>query len=249
MKTGEFVIIAGKKNYLVKVSDENFSTEYGTINLSKLKKKKIGDKIKSNSGEEFLIAKPSFIDVLMKKCKRLPQIVMPKDAALILAYTGIPTNAKIVDAGAGSGFLSIFLAYYCSNGNVVTYEKNKEFAKIVRKNIEKLRLKNIQVKEKDILKGIEENNLDLITLDMKESENVIEEAYKKLKFGSWLVVYSPYIEQVKKVVEKMKNYFTDIITIENITREWKVNYHTLPKSSGIMHTGFLTFGRKLIKTI
>ncbi len=244
MKENEFVLLIGRKNYLVRISNEKFSTEYGIIDLSELKKKKIGNKIKTHSGEEFIISKPSFIDILMKKCKRLPQIVTPKDASLILAYTGIPVDAKIVDAGAGSGFLAMFLAHYCNKGKVVTYEKNKDFAKNVKKNIEKLGLKNIQVKEKNILEGIKETNLDLITLDMKNSEDIIEEAYKKLNLGAWLVIYSPYVEQIKKVIEKMNNHFADIVTIENVVREWQIGDYTRPKSSGVMHTGFLTFGRK-----
>jgi len=171
----------------------------------------------------------------LKNLKRLPQVVLPKDAALILAYTGIPTNAKIVDSGSGSGFLSIFLAWYCPKGKVVTYEKNKEFVKVVKNNIEKTGLKNIQVKNKDILKSeIEEDNLDIVTLDMKDCEKVIPEAYKKLKKNGWLVVYSPYIEQVIKVLEEMKKYkFKEIKTVENIVREWQSEYgYTRPKTKG-----------------
>jgi tRNA A58 N-methylase Trm61 len=61
-----------------------------------------------------------------------------------------------------------------------------------------------------------------------------------------LVVYSPYIEQVVAVreeIEKLK--FVQIKTVENIVREWRVGKHTLPEPSGILHTGFLTFARKL----
>lgn len=179
--------------------------------------------------------------------KRLPQVVLPKDSSLILAYTGIPTNAKIVDAGAGSGFLAVFLAWYCPKGKVITYEKNKEFAEVVKSNIEKVGLKNIKVKNKDILEsGIEEKNLDLVTLDMKDCEKVVSKAHKKLKKDGWLAVYSPYVEQIIKVLDEMKKQgFKEIKTIENITREWQSEYgFTRPKTQGIMHTGWLTFGKK-----
>ena len=86
------------------------------------------------------------LNQILKKLKRLPQVVTPKDASQILAHTGIPTNAKILDAGSGSGFLAIFLAWYCSKGKVITYEKRKEFAEVVEKNIKKTGLKNIKVK-------------------------------------------------------------------------------------------------------
>ncbi|MBL7169665.1 MAG: methyltransferase domain-containing protein [Candidatus Aenigmarchaeota archaeon] len=186
------------------------------------------------------------LNEVLEKLKRLPQVVLPKDASLILAYTGIPPNAKIVDAGSGSGFLAIFLAWYCPNGKVVTYEKRKEFAKVVEENVKKSGLKNILVKNKDILKGFSEKNLDLITLDMKDCEKVIPEAYKKLKKGGWLVVYSPHVEQVIDVMNEMKRSgFEDVKCVENTVREWQSNYgYTRPKTQGIMHTGWLTFGKK-----
>ena len=187
----------------------------------------------------------NLLDIL-KELKRLPQIVTPKDASLILAYTGISPDSLIVDAGSGSGFLAIFLAYYCRKGNIVTYEKRPDFAKVVRNNVKLSGLKNIVAKEKDILEGIEEKNVDLITLDMKGAEEVIENAFHVLKPGGWLVVYSPYIEQVISVrMEIEKLNFAEIKTVENIVREWRVGRHTLPEVSGVMHTGWLTFARKI----
>lgn len=192
-----------------------------------------------------MVKKSNLLDIL-KKLKRVPQIVTPKDASLILGYTGISPDSLIVDAGAGSGFLCIFLAYYCRKGKVVTYEKRSDFAKVVRKNVKSSGLKNIVVKEKDILEGIEEKKVDLITLDMKGVEGVVENAFRVLKPGGWLVVYSPYIEQVIFVREKMEKLdFTQIKTIENIVREWRVGRHTLPEVSGVIHTGWLTFARKI----
>jgi tRNA (adenine57-N1/adenine58-N1)-methyltransferase len=189
--------------------------------------------------------KINLLDIL-KKLKRLPQIVTPKDASLILGYTGVSPDSLIVDAGAGSGFLCIFLAYYCRKGKVITYEKRSDFAKLVRKNVKLSGLKNIAVKERDILEGIREKKVDLVTLDMKGVENVIENAFQVLKPGGWLVIYSPYIEQVISVREKMESLdFTQIKTVENIVREWRVGRHTLPEVSGVIHTGWLTFARKM----
>jgi len=188
--------------------------------------------------------KINLLDIL-KKLKRLPQIVTPKDASLILGYTGISPDSLIVDAGAGSGFLCIFLAYYCRKGKVITYEKRPDFAKVVRNNIKLTGLKNITLKEKDILEGIKEKDVDLITLDMKDAEKVVKNAFQILKRGGWLVIYSPYIEQVIFVRSEMENLkFSQIKTVENIVREWRVGKHTLPEVSGVIHTGWLTFARK-----
>ena len=189
--------------------------------------------------------KSNLLDIL-KKLKRVPQIIMPKDASLILAYTGISPNSLIIDVGTGSGFLAIFLAYYFKRGKVVTYEKRSDFAKVARMNIKSSGLKNIVLKEKNILDGIDEKNVDLITLDMKDAEKVVKMSFDALKPSGWLVVYSPYIEQVISVREEIEKLnFKEIKTVENIVREWRVGRHTLPEVSGVMHTGWLTFARKI----
>lgn len=246
MKKDELVLLLSKENYyLIKVGKGNFHTKDGIFNLDEILKKNFGNKIKTHMGKEFVIVNPTIVDIL-EKIERLPQIVMPKDVALILAHTGVKQGSLIVDAGTGSGLLAIFLANYINPGKVITYEKNKKFEKIAKKNIELSGLKNIKIKSKDITNGIDEKNVDLITLDMKDAEKVVKHAYKSLKPGGWLVVYSPYIEQVTTVVREMKKKgFCFIKTVENIVREWQIEEHTRPKTVGLMHTGWLTFGRKV----
>jgi tRNA (adenine57-N1/adenine58-N1)-methyltransferase len=183
--------------------------------------------------------------LLEKKAKRLPQIIMPQDAAMILAYTGISPKSLIVDAGAGSGFLSIFLAYYCPLGRVVSYEINEKFAQLVKENAKLVGVKNLTIKNRDILEGIDEKNVDLVTLDMKDAEKNVENVYNALKTGGWLAVYSPYIEQVKLVCGKIEALpFVEVSTVECIKREWQVSDFTRPKTLGLLHTGWLTFARK-----
>ncbi|MBU5689837.1 MAG: tRNA (adenine-N1)-methyltransferase [Candidatus Aenigmatarchaeota archaeon] len=241
----KYKLLLGRRKYVVDLSREKFNTQFGEIDLKKLKKAKVGEKIKTHKGEEFTIAEPSLIDLLEKKAKRLPQIITPQDAAMILAYTGLANDSIIIDAGAGSGFLSIFLAYYCCKGKVISYEVNQKSAKIAEENARLIGLKNLTIKNKDILQGIDERNVDAVTLDMKDAEENVENAYNALKKGGWLIVYSPYIEQVKHVIEKIeKMFFTEVRTVECIKREWQVSDYTRPKTLGLMHTGWLTFARK-----
>jgi tRNA (adenine57-N1/adenine58-N1)-methyltransferase len=202
--------------------------------------------LEENLEKEFTIVKPNVQDILEKIGKRLPQIIAPKDLGIILAYTGIEKDSLIVDAGTGSGYAAIFFANYVTNGKVVTYEIDRRFTKTAKENIKLSGLKNIKLKQKDITKGIDEKNVDLVNLDMKNAEKVVEHAYKALKPGGWLVVYSPNVEQVIKVQRKIKKLnFCEVKTIENIVREWKVEKYTRPKTLGITHTGFLTFARKV----
>ena len=247
MKNGELVLLLSKeKSYLTEVRGGKINLQEGMIDLKSLSKKRFGDVIKTHIGKKFSIVKPNLNDILKKKMKRLPQIIMPKDAALILAYTSIGPGDMVVDAGCGSAFLTIFLANYVKPGKVISYEINRQFARMAKENIKNSGLTNIRLKTKDVRSGIAEKNADLVTLDMQNCEKVVKHAYNSLKVGGWLVVYSPYIEQVKKVMKEIdKMNFTQIKTVENIVREWQVRDHTLPMRSGIMHTGFLTFARKI----
>ena len=177
--------------------------------------------------------------------KRGPQVVMPKDAGIIIAYTGASPGWKVLDAGTGSGWLSMFLANIVKPGKVISYEKRPDFAKNVKEQIKRFGIKNLQVINKDIFEADVRGKFDLITLDMKDSDKILERLYKNLNNKGWIATYSPHIEQVKSVNAAMINLgLSDIKTVENIIRDWKVDDFTHPIPSGIMHTGFMVFGRK-----
>jgi len=243
-KTNKILTTKEGKSFFIKDTSKDFHCQFGLIKAKDLKKKD-GSVIKTNTKKELTIFTPSFIDTY-KKIKRAPQIITRKDAAMIIAETGINKESKIVDAGAGSGALAIFLANICKE--VTTYEIRKDFIKIVKKNKELLDLKNLKIKNKDIYKGIEEKNIDLITLDLPEPWKAIEPAKKALKPGGFLVNYSPTIPQVMDFIKQVNkdNNLTHIKTIELIQREWEIDQRKVrPKTTQTVHTGFLSFVRKI----
>ena len=178
--------------------------------------------------------------------KRGPQVILPKDCALILAYSGARPGSKVVDAGTGSGSLAIFLATYLQPGKVYTYEKDGRFLEIAKENIKNSGVsKFIRLRGADVTKGIKEKNVDLVTLDLKDAKTVVKHAYSALKRGGVLVVYSPTAEHLIGITTEIKKRFSAIRTVEGIVREWKSDYTTRPETIGLMHTGFLTFAKKL----
>ena len=188
----------------------------------------------------------NFQDAL-RSFKRGPQVILPKDMASIVFYTGLKPGDKVVDAGAGSGWLAAYMAYIVGpNGKVVTYERREEFADIAKKNFEKLELKNIKLRNKDILLGISEKNLDLVTLDFKDSWQAIPVAQKALKQNGFLVAYLPQATQVVKFVEELKNSeFKLSRVLEVLEREWKIAGDIArPEHNMLGHTAFLVFARK-----
>ncbi|MCX6775356.1 MAG: methyltransferase domain-containing protein [Candidatus Micrarchaeota archaeon] len=181
---------------------------------------------------------------IMRNLKRGPQVVLPKDFGMVAAFTGIGKKSVVVDAGTGSGFLAIALGNIAKN--VVTYERREEFAKLAERNIKASGLRNVKIKRKDIFKGISERDLDLVTLDFADSEKVVKHAKKALKEGGYVVGFLPNMEQVRDFVRELeKNKFSEVFTMECITREILVRETGMrPENMGLMHTVYLTFGRK-----
>lgn len=181
----------------------------------------------------------------MRKLKRGPQIVLPKDFGVIAAFTGIGRQSVAVDAGAGSGFLAISLANICKK--VITYEIREEFAELTKKNIWRAGLKNARVKIADVFEGISERNVDLVTLDLADSDKVVVHAVQALKPGGFIVSYLPHVEQVKKFVDAVRaaNEFEEPFVIESIVREMLVREEGFrPETKGLLHTAYLAFARK-----
>lgn len=241
----DVILLSKKERYFVR-ADRDFSTKDGIIRAKEFRRKKFGDKIKTHLGKEFLIAKPTMLDVIDKKVRRSAQVILPKDIGIILAYTGLQNDSIVVDIGTGSGYLSIFMANFAPNGKVTTYERDRRFFTIAKENIKYSGLKNLRIKHRDATRGIDEKNVDLVTVDIKNPEKILNKAYKALVTGGHLVVYSPTADELMSVVKAVKKLkFPEIRIVENIVREWQAERTLRPKTMGLMHTGFITFVRKL----
>lgn len=231
------------KNHRFIWKSGNLETQFGVIKESVIKKAKPGKKIKTHLKKEFYVLEANFQDQI-RKLKRGPAVVLPKDIGLILTTTGISKDSTVLDAGTGSGFLTFYLANFVKK--VYSYERHKDFFKIAKKNLETLGFKNVILKNKDIYKGIPEKNLDLITLDVTEPWKALKYCYKSLKFGAFLFAYLPTITQVNKFIKESKKYsFNQEKITEIIERDWHVeDLKVRPVSKIISHTAFLVFLRK-----
>jgi len=239
------VLLSKDESYVIENSGKDFNTKSGIIKSSQMKK--FGKKIRTHLGKEFSVAKPTLKDILEKRLRRTAQVILPKDISLILGYTGVSNDSLIIDAGTGSGYTAIFLANYISKGKIVTYENDKRFLKTAKMNIKLSGCNNIKLKKGDVTKRIKEKNADMVILDLQDADKVVKHAYNSLKYGGYLVIYSPTIDHLIKSLKSTKGKsFIDIKTVENIVREWQSERTLRPKTMGLMHTGFLTFARKVI---
>jgi tRNA (adenine57-N1/adenine58-N1)-methyltransferase len=239
------VLLNKHDKFLIRDESKDFHTKHGFFKKEDIKKAKTGSKLISNTGKEFIIFNPYFID-LYRKIKRNAQIIPLKDIGLITAETGINNNSKVVDAGSGSGGLACFLASIVKE--ITTYEIREDFIEIVKKNIELLGLKNVKIKNKDIYESIDEKNIDLVVLDVPEPWKAIGSAKKALKTGGFLVSYSPSIPQSIDFVNEINKDkdFVHVKTSEIIEREWEIDGRKVrPRSQAIGHSGFISFTRRI----
>lgn len=179
-----------------------------------------------------------------KRLKRGPQVVLPKDIGIIIAYSGIDKNSVCVDAGTGSGWLAISLAKVAKQ--VTSYDTRKEFLEIAKHNMEMEHLDNLVLRLGDVTKRINEKDIDLVTLDMPDSDKALRNAYKALKKGGYVVGYLPHIEQVTKFASTLKRTRLRLrLTIEVIVRDILVREQgTRPSTKGVWHTAYLVFAQK-----
>lgn len=238
------VTVNKQRFYYVFDEKQDFVTEEGKIDKKDLKKKD-GSTIKTNQNKEFTIFSSGFIDDY-KKIGRNAQIITLKDIGAIITETGINNKSKVVDAGTGSGALACYLAHVCKE--VTSYDIRDESIEISKKNKDFLKIKNLKIKKKDIFKGIDERDQDLIVLDVPDPWNAIKSCNDSLKISGYLVIYVPTIIQISDFVNEIKKYdsFVYLKTIELIDRQWKIDGRIArPTSDAIGHTGFMCFCRKI----
>lgn len=244
MVDGREFVVAKAKTYSITDLSKDLQTLYGTISKSDLSKPS-GSIIKTDMGKEFVILDASYIDIF-KRLKKLPQTIPLKDIGLIIAETGINKDSIVVDGGIGSGALTGALAHISKN--VTSYEIRDDCIKTAEANLGALGLTNITIKKKSLYDGIDEKEVDLVTIDVPEPWHVIKHAVKALKIGGFLVNYSPNTTQVQEFVNELQNHdcFIHVKTIEIIERLWKVRGKIVhPKGTDIGHSGFITFARKI----
>jgi tRNA (adenine57-N1/adenine58-N1)-methyltransferase len=253
IREGDLVLLCldPRRTYMVKVeAGKTFHTHKGYVKLDELVGKDFGTTFQSSLGAQFIALKPSLTDYIMKS-SRNTQITYPKDAALIVMFSGIGPGSRVVESGTGTGALTTALAHYVKpDGKVYTYELRSEFQKNAEKNLKRSNLLDyVEMKSGDVTLGIEERDLDAVILDLATPWLVISHAYEALKPSGILVSFSPTIDQVVKATEALRdNNFILIETVECIMRAMQVERgKTRPQTLMTGHTGYITHARKAVK--
>jgi len=246
MLNNQLICLLSDKPYVVYVSGKNeWINGLGVIDTSLFIDKDFGDVV-NILGFEFKIIRPTIEDIL-DSIERGAQAINKKDLGTIIFKSGIKNDSKVVEVGIGSGFLTITLLYYLSNGKLISYDISKKNAENVLEILKRFDMdKRWEYKIRDLNDGIEEKNIDAIFMDVPEPWHSIEKTKDSLKSGGSLLAYLPNITQVKEYVEHIIDmHFEKIEIIEIIERPWKFGKLELrPENVGLLHTSFLVFSRK-----
>lgn len=208
-----------------------------------------GTVVHTSRGNPFLVFRPTLSQYIMHM-KRDTSIIYPKDLALILLYADIHPGCTVLEAGIGSGSLTLaLLRAVGTEGRVISYERREEFIQRATKNIQLYMgdLPNLEVKQRDIYEGIEETGLDRIILDIPEPWRVIPHAAEALCPGGIFVGYLPTVIQVKSLVDALREEkrFSSIQVFEVLFRNWNIEGLSVrPFHQMVGHTGFITLARR-----
>jgi tRNA (adenine57-N1/adenine58-N1)-methyltransferase len=251
---GDYVLIYldARRTYMIKMqAGQTFHTHKGYLKLDEVIGKPYGEPIKSSMGIYFATLKPALTDYIMKS-SRNTQIIYPKDAALIVMFSGIGPGSRVVESGTGTGSLTTALAHYVGPmGKVYTYELRPEFQKNAAKNLQRSKLIDyVEMKSGDVtVIGYEERDVDAVILDLAVPWLVVPHAYTALKPSGVIVSFSPTIDQVVRTTEALReNGFVFMETVECLMRTMQVERgKTRPNTMMTGHTGYITHARKIIK--
>jgi tRNA A58 N-methylase Trm61 len=183
---------------------------------------------------------------LLRKLKRGgPAITLHKDAGLVIGYTGIGKDSRVIELGSGSGFMTVQLANIAKE--VVSYEKRQEFFDLAKSNVAHAGLKNVTFKFRDVLTGIDEKDAswDLVFIDISDPDKMIDDIYAALSKGGYMASHCLQSEQAKALHLAAEKKFSEVFTLEGMVREYEAReFGFRPKHFGMVYTAYMVFARK-----
>jgi tRNA (adenine57-N1/adenine58-N1)-methyltransferase len=251
---GERIVLIDRKarRYLVTLrAGASFDTHAGSIRHDSLIGAPEGAEVRSASGAAFVAVRPTLTDFVLKM-PRGAQVVYPKDIGAILMAADVFGGATVLEAGTGSGALTLGLLRAVGEaGRVITYELREDFAARARANIESFLGKipdHVDLRIGDVTEAeISDGSVDRIVLDLPEPWRVLPRALRAMRPGAIFCSYVPTTTQVAQTSEALRAAgLGEIATREVLVRGWHVEGQSVrPEHRMVGHTGFVTTARFL----
>lgn len=245
----------GKMHTLTLQPDGAFHTHKGFVRHSDIVGQPEACVVSSSASEHYLVERPLLSDFVMSM-PRGAAIVYPKDAAQILAFADIFPGATVVEAGVGSGALTLWLLRAIGErGSLISIERREEFANIARANVETFHAGSpsnwtLSVGDfQDVARqATAAGQVDRVVLDMLAPWECVDVSAEILKPGGVLIAYVATVTQLSRTVEAIRDSgnFTHPASHESLVRTWHVEGLAVrPDHRMVAHTGFLTIARRL----
>ncbi len=196
------------KTYLVELIDKMHKVKgIGVLNPHEmLNELQVGDSIQL--GHKSFKRLPSRLPELSKSMVRRAQTISAKDAGMMIAKMGIGSGHSVLEAGLGSGGLSLHIANVIGNSGIhVTIEPREEHAKVGLENLRRAEsCLNEFPSHHHVTGNIEEvvdqikqikSNFDSIILDLPQHKPAIDAVAGLLNIGGRLCCYCPVTSQVE----------------------------------------------------
>ena len=181
------------------------------------------------------------------------QVIYPKDLAMILFWADVFPGARVLEAGTGSGALTLaLLRAVGTDGRVITYEQRDEFARRALANIH-MRLgqvNNLTVRLRPVEDGLpEEEPVDRVLFDLPEPWKLTSLVAPVLRPGGIFMCYVPTIIQSHELSETLhrEREWALVETFETLMRPWNIEGQSVrPFHRMVAHTGFITLARRVV---
>ena len=249
LSDGERVLLVDGKGrrYLVTLHQgAAFHTHAGIVAHDDVIGAEEGVTVTGSTGRPFVVVRPTMADVVLKM-PRGAQVIYPKDLGTILMAADIGPGMRVLEAGVGSGALSMVLLR--AGAHVLGYELRADFAERARANVRAALGEGMPyvVEERDVYEGIDPEGLDRVVLDLPEPWRVVPHAEEALRGGGILCAYVPSITQVAELRARLEaSRFAMAETSEVLRRTWHVEARSVrPDHRMVAHTGFITTARLL----
>ncbi len=221
----------------------------GVVDTSNLIDVEYGKKVRYGRNE-YVLLQPAVKDIT-DFLKRKAQVILPRIGAQIILHADISCGDRVVEGGAGSGFLSALLCHAVGpKGQVHTYELREEHLKVAKKNIERLGFEDRWSSVLgDVTSDVKETDIDAFIVDIPEPWASLDMAAQSLKNGGFFASYIPTMNQLERIYTEMEEYgFVDIKAFESLEREIKVKEGAVRPSFDMLgHTGYVVVGRKTVQ--
>jgi len=179
--------------------------------------------------------------------KRESQIIYPKESGYVLLKMSIVPGTRLIEAGTGSGALTIALAQaVMPAGKVYSYERREDMIDVATRNLSRLDLlPYVELKCRDIEEGFDEKEVEALFMDVREPDLYLSQVREALAEGGFFGALVPTANQVSALLRGLQSEsFVDLEVSEILLRHYKtVPARLRPEDRMVAHTGYLVFAR------